>query len=261
MFWKLQNRIEIKIPESWEEVGYDVFLRLFAATLIKDEGQRTLECIKAILPSEIRDEIHLISAFSLQRVYSFMEFCEPRKMGEDGRWLYDSNKLITNPNIFGRVVNGQVLSLPGKELKDMTCRAFRDAVSAYTRLQSGRQESIWAVINAVCGCKLEAKALANGLNYPVPSFIIRYFGDCLEQIYRNVALISPTFWGKTEGEAEAKGIDFGWDGIFLEVAKDQVFGTYNQVLESKFHDVMIYSIKKYEDALSQQKALEKQSHV
>lgn len=263
-FWKLYQNFEVEIPEGWDEVSAEDFLNLFAASLIKSEGERGLECIRAILPSEIRDEAHLMSAVSLHRVYSLMNFCEPR-LEIDGHWVYEEHKLITNPSVKDFAVNdfNFILSLPGSVLDNLTCEGFRDAIAAYSELQEGRHEASWQVIKKICRVDfVQVSDLAKGLRYPIPQLIVRYFGDSLEKIHFQINQLSPTFFGNKPSVVELYDtINLGWDGLFLEIAKDGVFGTYQQVLRSRFHDVMIYSIKKYEDALAQQREIEKMNNA
>lgn len=253
--WKLRETFEVNIPRAWERVGKDDVIGLFAASLKKDESDRMYSCVQAILPSTVRDEAHKLSAIKLARIAAKMDFCEPRISSNEG-WLFEDHKLLNNPPISSFRINDDICKLPGKDLGNITCRNFRDAVDAYGQVRNSNVAAAWEVIQALLIPVPPIEELKK-LKYPIPSFILRYFSDCLEAINHNVKMISPTFFDESEGSGGSK-VSFGWDGVFLEVAQDGVFGTYEQVLESKFHDVLIYSIKKYEDYLAQKAAIEKQ---
>jgi hypothetical protein len=264
LFWKLYQVFEVSIPENWGEVDDTVFLELFQATLNKHDGDRALACFRAILPTSIKDEVHFISAYSLYRAVELMAFCQPRQVSDDGAWIYDETKLLNDPPVKDFLIKHggfrgelRIIGTLGKDLDDITCRVFRDASAAYAELQSGKKEAAWSLLSMITGWHEEANYMAKWIKYPIPSFFVRYFGDSLEQIFFDINGISPTFFQKNKESIVSDGVNFGWDGVFLEVAKDGVFGTYEQVLNSRFHDVMLYSVKKYEDALMQMREMEK----
>lgn len=263
MFWTLYRKFEINIPESWQEVEPSNLLMLFAASLKKDDGERIIECIKAILPSNIQDEVHLIDTNSIIRISQFMGFLEPRITDEDDAWIYEPSKMlnelptyefaITRTNLV--VQTTDVYTIPGKDLENITCMAFRDALSAYKMVQAGNRKAGWLVVKELLSPSIHTQQLQVHSQYPQAELIIRYFTDCLEVLYHTVNQLSPTFFENGNGDGNDGGIDFGWDGIFMEIAKDGVFGTYQEVLKSRFHDVYLYCIKKYEDDLRIQEQL------
>jgi len=257
LFWKVYSKEVVNVPERWGEVNATQFLRLYAASLIHNDGERAFGCVRAILPTHIRDEAQLIKSSALHRIYGFMSFCEPRKVGKNGFWIDEEWKLLNNPITQSFAVKRVVLSLPGKNLEQITCKQFRDAVLTYRKIQTGQKNYIWKLICILLDTEMELKILRQHLIYPIPSLIVRYYIDSLEQIHKDIKRVSPSFFDTGKEAKGGTNINFGWDGLFLEIAKDGVFGTYEQVLASKFHDVMIYSIKKYEEALAQQRELEK----
>lgn len=54
--------------------------------------------------------------------------------------------------------------------------------------------------------------------------------------------------GEIDTQPTESGQDFGWWGAYLDVAADGVFGTYDQVLHTAFHDVCMHMVRKVEAA-------------
>ncbi len=48
-------------------------------------------------------------------------------------------------------------------------------------------------------------------------------------------------------EPEDEGLNFGWWGAFMDVARDGVFGTYDQVLDTTFHSICQHLIMNVEE--------------
>lgn len=257
LFWKLFSSYTIQVPEAWDEVAKADFLRVYTATLKEDEGERWYETVKAILPSSIRDEAHYISTRYIVKISQLMDFAN---MVENKNYL--PHRLLTNPPIqsfgisikSGLHLKNQILSLPGKELEHITCRNFRDAVAAYNQVQN-HEKGIDKLIQAILDTDIDYNILLRKLKFPVIHMIIRYFTDSLTHINHTITQLSSSFI--SEDGPDNNGVDFGWDGVFMEVAKDGVFGTYQEILDTSFHTVLIYTIKKYEDALKQKRELEK----
>lgn len=49
---------------------------------------------------------------------------------------------------------------------------------------------------------------------------------------------------------ESGGLDFGWWGAFISIAKDGVFGTYEQVLNTPIHNICMHLVKEVEESRS-----------
>lgn len=54
-----------------------------------------------------------------------------------------------------------------------------------------------------------------------------------------------------EEEQGPKGPNFGWWGVYMDIAESGVFGTYDQVLSSSFHVICTYLVKRKQSALEQ----------
>ena len=57
---------------------------------------------------------------------------------------------------------------------------------------------------------------------------------------------TPDYAKATSGEA--KGPNFGWWGIFLDVAESGVFGPLEKVYQASIHDICIFLVKKRAEA-------------
>lgn len=53
-------------------------------------------------------------------------------------------------------------------------------------------------------------------------------------------------------EGGSTGVNFGWWGTFMDVAEDGIFGTYDQVLQTSIHNILIHLYRKW-DAYQREK--------
>jgi hypothetical protein len=264
-FWTLNQEYQIDIPEAWAEVKPVDLLPLFDASLMNlDPGARQFECVKAILPADIKDEAHLIHINSIFRIAQFMEFCEPRTTSANGEWIHDEEKMLNELPTYGIVLSDKNLltevlksfHLPGKDLEFITCLQFKTALDGFKKIQGGNRAAGWEVVAALLTPAVSIDFLKETFKYPQAELILRYFMDSLEKIHYTVKQLSPTFLQVADNDVGGGGIDFGWEGVFLQVAKDGVFGDYQKVLKSPFHDVYMYCIMKHEEVLKIKKEIE-----
>lgn len=59
------------------------------------------------------------------------------------------------------------------------------------------------------------------------------------------------FHPSEEGEEDTtqKGVDFGWWGVYMDIAESGVFGKYPEVLTTSFHEICVYLVKKKQEAM------------
>lgn len=60
-----------------------------------------------------------------------------------------------------------------------------------------------------------------------------------------------------DGEGGDGGLNFGWNTIVMDLAENGAFGDIEQVYNSQLHDIMIFCIKKAQDAAAQRAAMER----
>jgi len=57
-----------------------------------------------------------------------------------------------------------------------------------------------------------------------------------------------TAYAKASAGKAGKGPNFGWWGIYLDVAESGVFGALEKVYQTSIHDICIFLVKKRADA-------------
>lgn len=63
-----------------------------------------------------------------------------------------------------------------------------------------------------------------------------------------------------DDEGGSGGLNFGWNTIVMDLAENGAFGDIEQVYNSQLHDIMIFCIKKAQDAAAQRAAMERHKH-
>ena len=77
--------------------------------------------------------------------------------------------------------------------------------------------------------------------------LIAYFGACkktIDDVY------GPYLFHKSEdsGTKKSGSIDFGWNGFFMSIAESNIFGKFDQVVDTRLHTVLFYALKKVTEA-------------
>ena len=110
--------------------------------------------------------------------------------------------------------------------------------------------------------EIEARAARlKGLSVEAQTAVLLYFAGVrtyIHRIYAEYLFEQPT--ENIEGEIEVtsasgSGADFGWWGKYMEVAESQVFGNYDQVLQTNFHTICAYLVKKRKEYIHNQQQL------
>lgn len=52
----------------------------------------------------------------------------------------------------------------------------------------------------------------------------------------------------SSSEDESSGLNFGWWGLFMDVAQDGVFGNFDQVLATPMHTICMHQVRKVDEA-------------
>ncbi len=84
---------------------------------------------------------------------------------------------------------------------------------------------------------------------------LHFFSACKRKIGETYAQV----FEATGSESISSGIDFGWYGVFMDVAESGIFGNLSQVQQSNIHTLLQYLLKKrieYNEELSR-RAFEK----
>lgn len=80
----------------------------------------------------------------------------------------------------------------------------------------------------------------------------------LYETYKDWIFTPPTRVTDDDQPESTSTLDFGWWGAFLSIAKDGVFGTYDEVLQTPIHNICMHMAKEAEEALRLQ---EHQDHA
>jgi hypothetical protein len=81
--------------------------------------------------------------------------------------------------------------------------------------------------------------------------ILAYFSGIKQRIYDNYSS-----WLFTSEGSGGTGVNFGWWGRYLDIAKSGVFGTVDKVYETRFYDIIVFLIQEKEYYLAEKRAME-----
>ncbi|MBK9391965.1 MAG: hypothetical protein IPN68_17905 [Bacteroidetes bacterium] len=81
--------------------------------------------------------------------------------------------------------------------------------------------------------------------------ILAYFSGIKQRIYDNYSS-----WLFTSDGSGGTGVNFGWWGRYLDIAKTGVFGTVERVYETRFYDIIVFLIQEKEYYLAEKRAVE-----
>lgn len=120
------------------------------------------------------------------------------------------------------------------------------AADARTPLLSKEQKDAW--VSQVRSLPLSARAYMMYLISANRQYVFDTYGHWLFK--------EPAGAASGDDSSPASGLNMGWWGTYLDVAEDGIFGTYEQVLHSAFHDVCAHMIRKVQAARERQQAVD-----
>jgi hypothetical protein len=239
------------LPGSWDEMDSNG-LAFALTTLIRypDRDKAMLQILKKLLHINkvtflaIPDD----AMYDLVRLFDWMDLSK-----------------LTIP-IYQRIMHkGISFELPGKDFDFGTAFQYAAADEYFLKFhESGDQKDLDLMLTVLLSREKPINSLRevqenaeffSDLPEIFRVSVLVYFNACkliIYDTYKNWLFIDPE---TGEGDGMQLGVDFGWWGRYLEIAKSGVFGRLDQVYATRFHDIAMFLVQEKEIYLAEKRAL------
>lgn len=177
-------------------------------------------------------------------------------------WM-DMRKLV-DPVFPVLKVGGRTYRMPRAEFDDGTAWQYAAADDYYRKyIETSNETDLDRLISVLLTDKRDKKPLTDrdevekraGVFRKMKDYerivILAYFSGIKQRIYDNYSS-----WLFTAEGSGGTGVNFGWWGRYLDIAKTGVFGTVERVYEARFYDIIVFLIQEKEYYLAEKRAME-----
>lgn len=255
------NHTDYKIPSSWSMLSSRQIRTILKRSKL-DMQVAKLVVLEIFLPAKI---FHKIKPIQMHDIIAEMDWMDEM----------DTACGIESIRIFGRLHN-----MAAPKLENATANEFVLADDYYQKFMESHQVKYLNLLCAtLCRPSLTgSKAIELEDNrIPIVSrlqiersawkwkfirmwkkfTIIAYFSACKLYIHNTYGPYLFSGSGESEGQAKSTGINFGWLGAFMTIAENGIFGSYEEVMRTRFHTLAYYMLKKNQDQKEAEAAAKK----
>ncbi len=225
--------IKIQIITKWSEL----------------DQKKVLKVLDHIHKNEYLKVLLLVSDMTIEKYKNL-----PTYIQHQVRSLID----VFNESLFDHstINNFRKIGFVKSDLSDITCRQFIYADHHLKQIFEGSDKKRTKQINHLIGALsfvndksvtslLQVKKRSNlvsKLNNAQKDYIVRRFLFIKTSVYDLLEKQDMTN-DPTDEDTEEIGINFGWNGIFLDLAERGIFGNLTELMNGRFIDVLTYLIK------------------
>lgn len=240
--------IKREIPEAWKEVDFDKksLFKFLSIQQYKKVERRNVERVRLLL--DVKEDVFRgLKTSDVAWIISGLSFMETP---------------FTAPLLKNFGHRGNLFVVLDNMLENMTAFEFERADNYIRKALDGNENAMWcllAVLARLDGKQATSKneindraVLLYGLDKRLVAYLLEFYSNCRDKIHRMAKVLFE------DGDSKSGGLNLGWNGIFLSLAEENVFGSYQEVLETPIHDIIIYLLKRHEDNKKLQRELELQ---
>jgi len=207
------------------------------------------------LPGEILGRIEISEMYDLIRCIDWMQI-DPRDVAPITPWIEHKSKLNRKTKLY----------LPGKMFRNVTAMEYAMISDLYDEFKEDQNSDVESRMIAMAlrpagdsddpASDPRIKLLSSDqakewlpLIRSLPDSIRAYMTTLISaNIHRIYEQYKDWLFTDPESKEESEGLNFGWWGVFMDIAQDGVFGDYNGVLYTDIHTICAYQIRKVEEA-------------
>lgn len=253
-------RRSFSIPESWEEVPFEKRADV-TRYLIKHDYWGARVCLLKDFLELQDDELPYVNEFDLGEAIQYLEWMKMVPMTQPLLPYFKHSK--------------STYFCTAEKFADGTNLEFVKADEYYQKFSKGDDTALLKLTALLYRRKVIKPGVANRVltRYPVDTDnleILDQFQQELNDLPLEYQFMALWYWagikqyinqvyGKwlfvdqgeptdsdevdTEYQEKKQGVMFGWWGVFLDLSKTGVFGSYNSVLSTNFHTTCMYLVK------------------
>lgn len=242
---------KLQLPENWGEIPSSSLAFCIKQLIIKKPLQAKIEIIRHLLKLKYR----IFAMMNDEQVAELLSLLD---------WMDLKN--MTEPIFPEKKINGIKYRMPKSEFENGTAFQYAIADEYYMKyIESHDEKELDNLISALLIDTKKEKQHSDRDMIEKRAFtfrkfkdfervaILAYFSAVKLKIYNNYA---PWLFMSDES-GSGGGINFGWWGRYIDIAKTSIFGKLDEVYEARFYDIIVFLIQEKEAYLADKREIEK----